>query len=339
MFKLYSAALLICVAFSSVNLAHAGGQDYLDHLAKKYAPELREHEGEKFPLANARWIWERSGIVFNGETLVKPGDIPNTDLDRITVNVDGRNEPIMRRDESQRTIKGLALVIPEKFYKSREDGVAADPVCYAYARRGKDDDFIDISYIFFNPYNGTASSGIFGVTTILDKLGVGHHEGDIEHITVRLDSSGNTIKGVHYARHGHTEGSWYTKPAARITDDKGYKLNRRNQIVTWSALDTHGNSNRAGSLKRKPPIGFFGDLVKMIGVLVEKTSSDGRHYDCRKILDVLPAEIPVIDKEHEWMNFRGVWGRPKPPKAKKGSGGPTGVLDKDWWDEEPLGPR
>lgn len=176
------------------------------------------------------------------------------------------------------------------------------------------------------------------MTTVLKKLGIGHHEGDIEHITVRVLPESEKIMGVLYARHGSKEYQWYTKQGGSLDSDDGYKM-KGGQIVTWSARDTHGNNNKAGTLKRTPPV-YLAEFVKMIGVLVEKTSNDGRKTNCRNNLVILPSafEIPA-PIPFEWMGFRGNWGRPKPPSASKGGGGPPGIPNKHWWDEEPNRPQ
>jgi hypothetical protein len=306
-------------------------------LAMKYAPEVREDREEKFPMVTAEWIWYLAGIEYNGQVLVQPGKMASTDLSKIRVNVNGKVEPIMRENPNQRQIKGLSLIIPEEIYAGKDKGVAAPRACYAHIRPSLNGKAIDISYIFFNAYNGTPSSGIPGVTTTLGKLGIGHHEGDIEHITVRLARKDESIMGVLYARHGSAEHLWYTNQGKSMDSDDGYKMNGT-QIITWSARDTHGNNNKAGKLKRKPPV-YLADFVKMIGVLVERTSDGGRRTICRENLIILPSEVPVLDSKFYWMNFRGVWGRPKPPSAKKGGGGPAGLLDKDWWEQEPKGPQ
>lgn len=140
--------------------AKSGESAYdLSALIMKYAPELREHPDEKFPAVKAQWIWDRAGIMYNGQTIVQPGKIPSTDLSKIVVKVDGKDEPIMRTAQSQQMIKGLALIIPEEYYGGQDKGRKGRPLCYAHARPSLKGKAIDISYIFFNAYNGTPRRG------------------------------------------------------------------------------------------------------------------------------------------------------------------------------------
>jgi hypothetical protein len=310
-----------------------GDPNFLVGLAKKYAPQLREHEKEKFPLANANWFLKKAGLmqVKDGKeiVLIQPGQVTIEKLKNLNISVNGKNEPVMRKSGTEGDIETLKLYIPKDNYKDVTSSKGANPACYAYPRYVDQGQAIEISYIFFNPYNGTVGSNIPLVTPLLDSLGVGHHEGDWEHITVRLDKLGSNILGVFYATHGAAEGKWYKTASSDLKSENGYKI-RNGRLITWSALDTHGNHNRSGNIHREPPSAFKA-IIKTLGLLVEKTSDNGRQYDCRNILQVFSPDNP--SKNHPWLDFRGRWGG-KPPKLKADVRGPDGPAFKDWWRKE-----
>ncbi len=304
-----------------------------DSLARDYAPEMRFHPDEKFPLVNAPWIINRSGISLDDQVIVRPGSI-NEETQKMKISSGGKSFPIFRKKFSDPYVDNLALNIPEKFYGGKDNNKNGKAICYAHVRQSLNSQAIDISYIFFYPYNGTARSGLPGITILLDKLGVGHHEGDIEHITIRLDKTGKKILGVYFSVHGG-EGNWYENQAT--PKDEGYRLNKKGQLISWVALDTHGNHIKAGQIKRKPPV-IFSEVVKALGVLVEETSDDGARVDCRENLEIIPHQNPATGR-FTWLNFAGKWGSLKPKNASKGVAGPKGIPNKAWWDEELGGPK
>jgi hypothetical protein len=264
--------------------------------------------------------------------LIPPGQVTIAKLESLTVVTKGKKEPVMRKLGHENDLSNVMLYIPKENYQDIAQSKGALPVCYAFPHYIDNNvaNDIEISYSFFNPYNGTVSSNIPGLSTIFATLGVGHHEGDWEHITVRLDNTGSRIMGIHYATHGSTEGKWYFNENRDLKSDKGYKIRADNkQPVTWSTLETHGNHNQPGTIRREPPIKLKA-LVKTFGVLVERTSDQGRHIDCRANLQVFDPVKP--DKDHPWLKFRGRWGG-KPPNPK-GDIGPDGPAFKDWWLKE-----
>lgn len=319
---------------SALSTMTDANRDFLVELAKKYAPLLRQHPDEKFPLANADWFLQNAGLmqVKDGKEveLIPPGKVTIDKLKNLTIDVKGKKEPVMRKTGTEGDIDTLKLFIPKNNYSNVQKGAGAKPVCYAFPRFVDEGKAIEIAYMFFNAYNGTVGSNIPLVTPVLDTLGVGHHEGDWEHISVRLDPTGQKIAGIFYATHGSTEGKWHRSPNTNLTSSDGYKL-KDGQPVTWSTLDTHGNHNYAGTIKREPPSAFKA-IIKTLGLLVEKTSDKGKQYDCRQMLEIFTPDDP--SKNHPWLDFRGRWGGKVKDKSMADERGPDGPAFKDWWRKE-----
>lgn len=327
---------ILFLSFFVLSASASKQTDFLEKLSFKYAPSFRSHQDEKYSLANAEWYLKHVGLALKNsegdqEILIEPGQVTIKKLESLFVNINGKKEPVMQKDGSESLLPSLYFFIPEENYESIIKAEGAKPVVYAYPRYIKNGDEIDISYIFFQAYNGTVGSGLPCCSLFFHCLGVGNHEGDWEHITVRLDKTGQNIIGVHYASHGTEEGIWYTESNRDLDSKKGYKISESGQIITFSTLDTHGNHNRPGRIRREPP-SIFKKLLKYFGVLIERTSNDGEHVDCRDVLEIFPENNPA--KYHPWLKFRGLWGNLKAKDAPLSGAGPSGPLFKDWTKQE-----
>jgi hypothetical protein len=312
----------------------ASDTDFLANLAHKYAPQLRQHEREPYPLANVEWFIKNAGLSLNEngreKILIPPGQVTLEKLAAMNIQINGRQEPVLRTAKNQRDNNALRLFIPKDKYHSIAHSKNAAPVCYAYPRYIDNGDAIDITYFFFFPYNGTARSNVTFIEPILEGLGIGHHEGDFEHVTVRIDKTGAFIKGMYFAAHGASEGKWHLARGHGATDKRGYKIENSRPLV-FTALETHGSHNHAGTIFREPP-GAFKDIVKFFGILVEETSNRGNHYDCRTMLEVFSPDNP--SKNHPWLLFRGRFGG-KAPKPQADDYGPESPLFSDYWFKQP----
>ncbi len=173
---------------------------------------------------------------------------------------------------------------------------------------------LDLQYWFFYPYNGTVDIDLFGHYI---NTGLGAHQGDWEHVTVRLAAgwrSTPTIKAVYYAAHAN-EGSWQTAPP----------MNGDTHPVAYSAWDSHASYPTTGVLHRH--------IKYDLGVLVDFTSQGQQwgpsYYDAASKSQVSVAQIASIDSDvyvpgdeniadAPWIPFQGRWGAtsdspPNPP--------------------------
>jgi len=89
---------------------------------------------------------------------------------------------------------------------------------------------LEITYITLFAHNGPYS--IFGI------LNVGAHDGDIEHITVRVDIETEGLVGVWYNAHRNRDGTWVAGPDAE-RDECG-------RLVSYIAKHGHGHYPREG---------------------------------------------------------------------------------------------
>eukprot|EP00890_Picochlorum_soloecismus_P001540 jgi/Picsp_1/2387/NSC_05849-R1_pre-mrna processing protein prp39 gb len=90
---------------------------------------------------------------------------------------------------------------------------------------------LEITYITLFAYNGPYS--------ILGLLDVGAHDGDIEHITVRVDMETEGLIGVWYNAHRNRDGTWVAGPDVERDDECG-------RLVSYVAKHGHGHYPKAG---------------------------------------------------------------------------------------------
>lgn len=309
-------------------------QEMLIKLAKKFAPEIREHHREHYFLGSVEWFLKHAGLMLmdgkDSIVLIPPGQVTIKKLDMLYVGKDGKQESVMQKTGDEGVLDDLLLYIPEDKYMTATDEMECEPKAYTYARFIDDGEYIDISYIFFSSYNGSAGSNFVLIKKGIDAFGIGHHQGDFEHITVRVNTYDETIEGIFFSAHSRAEGHWYFHHNEDYKSFHGYKLSPLGQPIAWCAKDTHGMYNRPGIIKRCPPIPGR-NFIKSLGILVDKTSNQGAHTDCRDRLEIFDPKDPK--KSHPWLRFRGYWGkRPEKLLAKKG---PCGPIFKEWWTKEP----
>lgn len=147
---------------------------------------------------------------------------------------------------------------------------------YVHARpRGEDG--LDIQYWFFFPYNGPLIGGPAG----------GAHEGDWEHITVRLDASWRRIQKVFFAAHD-AEGRWH--------EPKDLQFSHETHPVVYSARYGHASYPTAGLQSR--------------GMLPADRTADGGAIWQTWLSFKIIAGPDGLRSDLAWLDFAGRWGRP-----------------------------
>lgn len=174
---------------------------------------------------------------------------------------------------------------------------------------------IDIQYWFFYPYNGKVDFAT-GTST-----GLGEHQGDWEHVTVRLNKdwrTAPTLKEVYYAAHAN-EGSWNDDPP----------LYGGTHPIAYSAWHSHASY---------PTTGVHHRAV----VLADYTSAGwqwGPEFYESATGQVSVAQIAAIDSgvyetgddqipDAPWIAFKGRWG-------DTGTSSPPNPPVQGYWTSDP----
>lgn len=94
---------------------------------------------------------------------------------------------------------------------------------------------LEITYITLFAYNGP-------YTIIPGLLSTGAHDGDIEHITIRVDPTSGDLIAVWYNAHRSRDGEWVPGDCVPRT--------RKGRIIAYVALHGHGHYPRTGTILR-----------------------------------------------------------------------------------------
>lgn len=138
----------------------------------------------------------------------------------------------------------------------------------------------------------------------------GTHEGDWEHVTVRVSNwrnlASSKIVGVFFARHGKSEGHWIQARSESPLINH-YTVVDGSHVVVYSAWHTHA-SYESGGLKVRPKAYYFANDVCTDG---------GRRWGYLGEDQNIPVELIAVDEDVDggegispaaWLSFGGQWG-------------------------------
>lgn len=203
--------------------------------------------------------------------------------------------------------------------------------------------YIELQYILFSPFNGGTTArfdaGWFGsdATASLGTTGVGSHQGDWEHITVRISMTGEFI-AAWYSQ--HSVGEWCSPETTPFVEGS--------HPVVYCAKRTHASYPSTGvhTIYKKGPYKTVFDPSKHIPVInvtigvcdVTKESDDPKYgpWDtwegdggdggdgvlgpnlCVLEVDGLEVDGGTPPAPPGWFDFGGRWGGPFPAKYSFG---------------------
>ncbi|KAL6047652.1 DUF946 domain-containing protein [Balamuthia mandrillaris] len=170
-------------------------------------------------------------------------------------------------------------------------------------------DELDLQYFFFYAHNGPL------LPRLIPTAGV--HEGDWEHITVRISASTEAILAIFMDSHGN-EGRWYTDVASSnsASANDGYKLTNGTHPIVYSSKCSHAVKPNAGRHKRAK----FGNFQLVTPIDDETDDAGVRWQTWKKIVLLRPREEATIEDCPSllWLRFNGDWGK---VRMKKNAGG------------------
>ncbi len=258
-----------------------------DQLVWRFAPVVRLHPSDSYRPSSADWYMARTQMRFDhsgcsDDQILNKGQVTTYNIDlQAHQNKNGwpgcgHNSSVQYSDMRTPNSR-FFLQIPNDSAEltTRLGAPSTDWTCYAHARfaPGSTTQY-DIQYWFFYPYNGALA------------VGQGGHEGDWEHITVRVQSDGTTLSQVYFSAHNN-EGQWYLPGQISYTTD--------GRPVAYSAINSHASYPSAGTWSR--------------GVLpADHTADGGPAWDCRRgVWNVGERGLP-LNKGRYWLNYSGRWG-------------------------------
>lgn len=155
-------------------------------------------------------------------------------------------------------------------------------------------------------------------------LGVGEHQGDWKHLTVRLSSgeSSMAIAGVFFGQHG--SGVWLTPD--QVTYENG-------RLVVYSARNTHSCMPTAG---RSDQLNTHHDVFGWSLSLLEWAEDGGPEWDTSGSIVVIGNATDPSFSAVDWNQFLGNWG---PTVEQDLAVGITNALDaitSDWCADDAV---
>ena len=170
----------------------------------------------------------------------------------------------------------------------------------------------DLQYWLFYAVRGFSTARVHSATTdqsydlaipatlgIQAYQGIGEHQGDFKHVTVRIDTSGN-IQGIYYAQ--HTKGVWCFPGEYETVADSNGNLHP----VVYSARNTHSclpHAGRFDQLGAVLPLPSTPVSSAVTFSLMEQTQDGGQYWN-------LWDNYTVVDNSPnpQWLQFLGHWG-------------------------------
>ena len=259
----------------------------VNDLVLKYTPVVYLHPWEKYMPVPAEWYIKRSELrTMNDTMLVGKGMVNDAAL-------------------AEYPSKSKLILTDKKDYDGTDESVLDEVPVYAHYKLLVSSDGVpccyEINYMYLFAYNAA-------------RFGVGGHQGDWEHITVRVDVTNQDLMAVRYNNHKSWEGTWVSA--------KKVPLSASGQIVAYCALGGHGFWPTTGLQPRVYIVGS--DLTSSHGPVwqpkyimimdravtgapsrVHGTSpfTESKKIDGNTNED---AQVQVIGEQ--WLKYAGEWG-------------------------------
>jgi hypothetical protein len=295
--RLGVGALVGLVWATGTALAADADGDGLDdtletQLISRFAPVVRLYPDDDYRPASVDWYLARVTMRFNHVScedceILAPyavtlgGLISKHHKEKTDWPICSHNDTIQyswnTTPSSSDTTDFFLEIVEDGNKEATRRGDLAAAVCYAHVHKSPSHHpmMYDVQYWFFYPYNGPT-------------LALWAHEGDWEHLTVRVEPDGQTIHRILYDAHGG-DGGWYAEGPAGT----GYSLTNGRPIV-YSAYHSHASYPSAGTQPRD----WAPD---------DHTADGGPIWDClRQTVNLGEGNAPASGME--WIQYTGHWG-------------------------------
>lgn len=238
----------------------------------RFSPEVRLHPDDRYRPTSVPWYLQRVRMRRH-----RPGwfDVHILDPDEVTVRT-----LVSQSSGGQHSGRGgsrtnFFLEIVTNVPETRR-GLLGVAECYVHFRPAPDGSGAwDVQYWFFYAYNGD-------ITTGADF----EHEGDFEHVTIRMSPDFKSIGGVFYHVH-NTESEWRDPDEFDLTDD--------GHPIVYSARHTHATYWSSGKQSRS-------------GLPDDHTSDGGPTWRTWSTLRLVGQRMRPTSGQ-EWIQYTGRWGQ------------------------------
>ncbi len=271
-----------CLDSRKVMFPSAPSLSELSELANKYAPIVYFEKEEHYYMCSIEYFLENAQLLDKNTkktSTVTPENIPTG---------------AANKDKYQ-------LILSNKACRA---GSLADAKTYVHAMPSSAYT-TDLQYWFLYTYNGPGTARIKWLvadTTVHSGnpslTPLGEHEGDWEHVTIRISNLTRQVEKIYFSQHG--DGAWVD------ADDIEFQ---GKQPIVYSSKNGHASYPHVGSNyteHRKYGAGFLTALE----FFLRNDTNKGRMKNFATCTEVVSADYLGSDKPEEprWLNYLGRWG-------------------------------
>ncbi len=262
-------------------------------LARYYAPYIYFHSEENYYPSSVDYYLPRVRMRNRDYPFYVKNNVTAQNIDNWKI-FSSTGAVLQRADRG-----GNAFYVEHVEYNVRFGDVNNAPV-YVYFKNGDWPEDLDIQYWIFFPYNGPTAVG-----------GKGYHEGDWEHVTVRIRNGCEEIRRVYYGAHG-SEGRWY------YPNELSYVSNHP---IVYVARDSHALYPNSGTIKRG-------------GLKPRDRTNAGRQFAAAGRLVLVDDRTGTISNHlaPDWTRYRGRWGEATGDEGIADAAKPWGPRGPNWND-------
>lgn len=274
--------------------------DELQHLIRQYAPILYLNPNEQYQLANVEYFLDNANLIEIGGSNNPVKTHPLTASDLPAGEDNGKKYQLVLKDDSPQT----------------RAGDPANAKIYVHVKQ-PDSTHLDLQFWFFYAYNGPGTIYLkcgytvpkFGIPPYENKEDagsalaepLGEHEGDWEHITIRLALDSGEIDKVYFSQ--HSGGVWKTRSELKDWED--------GRLVVYSSLNGHA-SYPQGDAPNFSEEHDWSLLKNGLTFALVNATGKGARFDVAEKFEVMAVDSSLSGigfTSPAWVNFYGRWGK------------------------------
>lgn len=285
--------------------------EVLKHLVAAHVPAFYLHEMDDYMPCSVDFFLQHSELCSGSQIVVARGKVDSQELLRaqcaqshLHLNLD----PLARTGESKHQLDGVPVYAHPKAIIGSDGNVEA----------------IEITYLTLYAHNGAY--------TVAGMIRTGAHDGDWEHLTVRITPETGELTGVWFNAHRNRDGEW-------ASPEKLHRDTESGRFIAYVALNGHGTYPSDGVIHRhfwlgndrcssQGPKWRPNKVVLLMNIDDSIEKAQEHMVDRSKILRcksrgclasqrktgnhisevVIPKGVVVETTNTDWVLFKGHWG-------------------------------
>ncbi|GIL45837.1 hypothetical protein Vafri_2972 [Volvox africanus] len=217
-----------------------------DEILAVYCPVLYLHHDDAYMPISVEWFIERAQLNYYPEGVTGAAEVHGLDdvpggVIRLIPTGEVTQQKLLEAQTICPNPCNLSLTVGSEHYGGISSGELAEVPIYAHVKLVVDDNSLpeayEINYVTFYAFNGH-----YNLPANVPLFRTGHHVGDWEHLTVRLDAASLELQGVWYNAHRNIEGEWCPAEAVPRTPC--------GRILGYVAINGHGVYPHCGTIHR-----------------------------------------------------------------------------------------